>query len=154
VFPSHFYTALVGEEQNVSACTSNINIFEKRVVFIPICQANHWTLCVIVNPGAVIEARAYPKGPKFSDRISCMILMNSLKSGDDSESIKVQATVLKWLNREWDRIRRREDITSSWKATIGHWECWKAEKEWWTTNAFGVDTIPIINPNGNVQVNV
>ena len=131
-----------------------INIFEKRVVFLPICQDNHWTLCVIVNPGGAIEALAYPDDPILSQRKPCMILMNSLKNSLKKAKVKdVQETVLFWLNREWERIVWENNITGPWKTTIQRWIDWK-KKNLWTSDAFVVDKFPMYNPNGNVQVNV
>jgi Ulp1 family protease len=31
----------------------NINLFEKKLVFIPVNADLHWSLCVVVNPGKV-----------------------------------------------------------------------------------------------------
>ncbi len=31
----------------------NINLFEKKLVFIPVHADFHWSLCVLVNPGKV-----------------------------------------------------------------------------------------------------
>jgi Ulp1 family protease len=31
----------------------SINVFEKKMIFFPINKAQHWTLCVVVNPGLV-----------------------------------------------------------------------------------------------------
>jgi Ulp1 family protease len=29
----------------------NINVFQKKLVFIPVHADSHWLLCIIVNPG-------------------------------------------------------------------------------------------------------
>ena len=41
--------------QAVSSWTANknINVFEKRLVFIPVNENLHWFLCVFVNPGLI-----------------------------------------------------------------------------------------------------
>jgi Ulp1 family protease len=31
----------------------NINLFQKKLVFIPVNADLHWSLCVVVNPGKV-----------------------------------------------------------------------------------------------------
>jgi len=31
----------------------NINVFEKKLVFIPVNADLHWSLCVVVNPGLI-----------------------------------------------------------------------------------------------------
>lgn len=39
----------------VASWTKNkkINVFEKKLIFIPINDGLHWSLCVVVNPGHV-----------------------------------------------------------------------------------------------------
>jgi Ulp1 family protease len=31
----------------------NINVFQKKLVFMPVHANSHWLLCVIVNPGLI-----------------------------------------------------------------------------------------------------
>ena len=31
----------------------NINVFEKKLIFVPINANLHWSLCVVVNPGHI-----------------------------------------------------------------------------------------------------
>jgi Ulp1 family protease len=31
----------------------DIDVFRKKLVFIPINEAEHWSLCVLVNPGLI-----------------------------------------------------------------------------------------------------
>ena len=55
-FTSHFMTTLKDKgTQAVSSWTANknINVFEKRLVFIPVNENLHWSLCVVVNPGLI-----------------------------------------------------------------------------------------------------
>jgi len=33
----------------------NINIFEKKLIFIPVNADLHWSLCVVVNPGLIVN---------------------------------------------------------------------------------------------------
>lgn len=56
IFTTHFYTTLFVEGlAAVSNWTTKkrINIFTKRMIFIPVHQDMHWSLCVVVNPGLV-----------------------------------------------------------------------------------------------------
>ena len=41
--------------QAVSSWTANknINVFKKRLIFIPVNENLHWSLCVVVNPGLI-----------------------------------------------------------------------------------------------------
>ena len=52
-FTSHFMTTLKNEgTQVVSSWTANknINVFKKRLIFVPVNADLHWSLCVVVNP--------------------------------------------------------------------------------------------------------
>ena len=56
VFTSHFMTTLWKEgPKAVSSWTAkkNIDIFEKKLIFIPVNRDLHWSLCVVVNPGFI-----------------------------------------------------------------------------------------------------
>ena len=55
-FTSHFMTTLKNEgTQAVSSWTANknINVFKKRLIFVPVNADLHWSLCVVVNPGLI-----------------------------------------------------------------------------------------------------
>ena len=55
-FTTHFMTTL--QKQGIKAVSSwtvneNINVFKKRLIFIPVNADLHWSLCVVVNPGLI-----------------------------------------------------------------------------------------------------
>ena len=55
-FTSHFMTTM--KEKGPVAVASwtekkNIDLFQKKLVFIPVNADLHWSLCVVVNPGKV-----------------------------------------------------------------------------------------------------
>ena len=55
-FTSHFMTTL--KDKGIKAVSSwtankNINVFKKRLIFIPVNENLHWSLCVVVNPGLI-----------------------------------------------------------------------------------------------------
>jgi len=105
-FTSHFYTTLASEGvEGVKSWTArkNINIFDKRLVFIPINMSLHWSLCVIVNPGAIIPSLDDEDGNDERDRpLSCMLFFDSLNIHRKS---RVQKHAFKWLNYEWKRMK-------------------------------------------------
>ncbi|KAG2229619.1 hypothetical protein INT48_004080 [Thamnidium elegans] len=62
-YSSFFYTKLAGDGSSVNydkigRWTANINIFEKKLIIIPIAQHHHWYLVVVTNPGLCINNRA------------------------------------------------------------------------------------------------
>ncbi|CAB9506597.1 Sentrin-specific protease 7 [Seminavis robusta] len=101
-FSSHFFTTL--DDEGPDAVTKwtarrNIDIFKKKFIFIPINEALHWSLCVVVNPGSVLE--------EADDQpMACMIFLDSLKAHSKS---KVSKTVRKWLTSEWKRLKPDSD---------------------------------------------
>jgi len=42
-------------KKSVESWTANkgIDIFKKKLIFIPIHENSHWSLCVVVNPGHI-----------------------------------------------------------------------------------------------------
>ena len=60
-FTSHFMTTL--KRKGVDAVSSwtankNINVFKKRLIFVPVNADLHWSLCVVVNPGLIASNHA------------------------------------------------------------------------------------------------
>jgi len=56
VFTSHFMSTLASEgPQAVSSWTAkkNIDIFQKKLIFVPVNSDLHWSLAVVVNPGFI-----------------------------------------------------------------------------------------------------
>jgi Ulp1 family protease len=78
-FTSHFYTTLQDEGVDaVSSWTTNkgIDIFSKRIIFLPINQSLHWSLCAVVNPGLITnydEIYAYGRDVSQKDYSSVAI---------------------------------------------------------------------------------
>jgi len=106
-FTSHFYTTLTLGVTGVRSWTArkNINVFQKRLIFIPINKTLHWSLCVIVNPGA-IENSSLDKCDDeidLQDRLlPCMLFFDSLNM---HRKTKVHKDVIKWLNSEWKHMK-------------------------------------------------
>ena len=102
VFSSHFYTKLCKEgAKEVTSWTAKkkINVFEKTLLFIPVCVRAHWSLCVVVNPGHVEEVVDEDWDDK---RQSCMLHFDSLTTYHKKG--KIQKLILDWLNTEWLRL--------------------------------------------------
>jgi hypothetical protein len=101
-FTSHFYTTL--EDNGPRAVESwtgkkAIDIFEKKLIFIPINKDLHWSLCVLVNPGAI--SLASKKNKETNDPLCCLLFFDSLNMHKKS---KVHTHMTKWLNAEWKRL--------------------------------------------------
>ncbi len=104
-FTSHFYSTLISKgEKGVESWTAkkNIDVFKKKLIFIPINMTLHWSLCVVVNPGAILNGRG-GKDDSSSGRIPCMLFFDSLNMHRKS---RVRTAVIMWLNSEWARLRK------------------------------------------------
>jgi hypothetical protein len=130
-FTSHFYSRLAAEgPDSVAGWTrrKNINIFNKKLIFVPINKAMHWSLCVVVNPGALMDAAG--RTPTKDDPLSCMIFMDSLRMHNKAT---VSNHIRKWLNSEYNRMAG-ENVTTGRRM----------EEETY----FGSNNFPIFSPRG------
>jgi Ulp1 family protease len=107
-FTAHFHATLESEGvERVKSWTArnNINIFGRKLLFMPSCRDGHWSLCVIVNPGAITRYKSDLKSGEEDDKahslISCILFFDSLKMHCKLSS---QILLLKWLNSEWQRV--------------------------------------------------
>ncbi|KAL7551587.1 hypothetical protein ACHAWF_014773, partial [Thalassiosira exigua] len=104
-FTSHFMTTL--KDEGVEAVTSwtakkNINVFEKKLIFVPVNADLHWSLCVVINPGFIansFEANAASEDEEHA----CILFLDSLKM--HSKNIYARH-IRKWLNSEWKRLKK------------------------------------------------
>jgi hypothetical protein len=129
-FTSHFYTTLSNDgAEAVKSWTAkkNIDIFKKRLIFVPINKDLHWSLCIIVNPGAALLPSN--KNKKKEDYpFCCMLFIDSKKMHAPS---KVQNNISKWLNSEWQRGGREHE----------------------RTNPFNTKSLPLFSPKGKFSGN-
>jgi sentrin-specific protease 7 len=103
-FTSHFYTTLLNEgEDAVMSWTSkkNINVFQKKFIFIPINKDLHWSLCVIVNPGHIMHAFEDDEEKKSELPLPGLIFLDSLSL---HRKPTIRSKLQKWLNAEWTRL--------------------------------------------------
>jgi Ulp1 protease family, C-terminal catalytic domain len=131
IFTSHFYSTLRDEgSTSVQSWTKkkNIDIFKKKMVFIPINESWHWSLCVLVNPGAVENPSVEPR-----DKYPCMIFVDSLRMHDSDH---VKQNIYKWLNREWCRLNVDKGVARA----SSHYKR--------PPNVFNHDSFPCHSPKG------
>jgi hypothetical protein len=131
IFTSHFFSALKKKEgeKAVESWTAkrNIDIFKKKMIFIPINKSLHWSLAVVINAGHIMKNR---EDGSVTDPFSCILFFDSLKVHAKSG---VQTHVMKWLNHEWKRLGKHLST--------------KCEKPF--TKTF----FPILDPKGKSIVN-
>jgi len=110
-FSSYFFTTLMDE--GVNAVTSwtakrNINIFEKKFIFIPINESLHWSLCTIVNPSSVENVNRTEQELLDDEyEIPCILFMDSLNT---HKKVRVAKRVREWLNSEAKRLKAFPDL--------------------------------------------
>lgn len=107
-FTSHFYTTLASEgTDGVKSWTAkkNINIFKKKMIFIPINKTLHWSLCVLLNPGSIIPSLDNGETSDGDRPLPCMLFFDSLNMHRKN---KVHKHILGWLNFEWKRTENTD----------------------------------------------
>lgn len=99
-FNSFFYNRLVGASsgvdinyEDIKRWTNDVDIFEKRYLFIPICRSFHWSLIVVINPGNVSW---WNHGDELHDR-PALVYYDSLQS---SQRPPFASRVRKYLKQE------------------------------------------------------
>lgn len=111
VFPTQFYSKLTSEGPTavISWTTkNNINIFGKKLLFVPINNNNHWSLLVIVNPGKIKNGIEYIKSIKNKDNVfdlqfdaPFLMLLDSLKIHNP---VDISKNIRCWLDVEASRL--------------------------------------------------
>ena len=77
-FNTNLYTCLSQKslsDNDLLKWTKNINLFQKRIIFIPIQQGIHWSLCVVINPGKIKNNA----NSNADDEITYMLFFDSYK---------------------------------------------------------------------------
>jgi Ulp1 family protease len=122
-FTSHFYTAL--SEDDPKAVTSwtarkKIDVFTKRFIFLPVNQSLHWSLCVVVNPGAILNnLKALNEAPADNEVYPCILFFDSLKA---HRKQVVAGKVRNWLNSEWKRLKKAKSQEEEYPFTTSSLE--------------------------------
>jgi Ulp1 family protease len=81
----------------------DINIFEKKLIFIPVNADLHWSLLVVVNPGMI--ANVYNDDLPETEEHSFILHLDSLKMHNTNVYAK---HIRRWLNFEHRRLGREE----------------------------------------------
>ena len=81
----------------------DINIFEKKLIFIPVNADLHWSLLVVVNPGLI--ANVYNVDLPETEEHSFILFLDSLKMHNKNVYAK---KIRQWLNFEHRRHGRGE----------------------------------------------
>jgi Ulp1 family protease len=106
-FTTHFYTTLSKEGPNgVSRWTERkkIDVFSKKFIFIPVNEGLHWSLCIVVNPGAILNnLKELNEAPADEELYPCILFFDSLKA---HRKQVVARNIRNWLNSEWKRLKK------------------------------------------------
>jgi sentrin-specific protease 7 len=116
-FTSHFYSKLVEDgPPGVEGWTrkKGIDIFKKKFIFVPINKSLHWSLCVVINAGAIIEHNKWAgngfeeeKGFNEDTPFPCILFLDSLEA---HQKAQVGSNIIEWLNAEWKRLQKSDDL--------------------------------------------
>jgi hypothetical protein len=99
----HFYTELAREGYDGVAhwttAKKAINIFQKKLILIPINIMKHWSLCAVMNHRYIDYGGVTLHANHF--QVPVMIFLDSLKLHSIDE---ISENVRMWLNEEYNRI--------------------------------------------------
>ena len=129
-FTSHFFTIL--DKRGPAAVSSwtakkNIDIFKRRFVFIPVNESRRWSLCVVVNPGAISNEYMDEDDQSDDQDFPCILFLDSLKA----PKARVANKVRNWLNHEAKRLGKFAELF-----------------EGRTPKVFNKDTMEVFDPKG------
>jgi sentrin-specific protease 7 len=101
---TYFYTTLssVGGVEQVLRWTEKMDIFSKLFIFVPVNQALHWSLCIVVNPGLITGFN----NDDVDIEVSCLIFLDLLQFHSRKEIAEKLRT---WLNAELNRKHNVND---------------------------------------------
>lgn len=87
-----------------------LDVFAKKMIFIPVNKSLHWSVAVVVNPGAIIR-HIDVLNQDFDvynevDEYPFILFLDSLKAHQKKTIAK---HVRGWLNSEWARLDKSKD---------------------------------------------
>ena len=106
LFSSHFFTKLIEcGTAHVKSWTTrkDIDIFGKKLVFIPINDSGHWSLLVVVNAGLIKKKKA----DENTGSIPCILFFDSLKKHN---ARLFSRYIRNWLNYIWNHNHTMEEM--------------------------------------------
>jgi Ulp1 family protease len=109
---THFYTLLSdqGGPEVVLRWTTEekIDVFTKKFLIIPVHRRSHWSLCVVINPGAILNnnntLKEMNEAPADEELYPCILFFDSLNSLNLHPKQLVASNIRNWLNSEWKRL--------------------------------------------------
>jgi len=98
---SHFYSSMSDEGSGIGNCLEkNLHLDFKRLnyIFLPINENQHWSLCIIINPGLVTNYSPQERSNPDFETESFLVILDSLTYHDPD---KIAQDVRRWLNDLW-----------------------------------------------------
>ena len=138
IYRTAFYSFLKldkGSLKNVSKWTT-CNPFDKHILLLPICYGDHWTLAVVLNAGAVSNP------PNINERITCVLIFDSLGKNYRKRNDEIYTIILEWLNNMWNKKERSKREKSPPKSNE------KEESSIGPKKVFTEVTCKMYTPNG------
>jgi Ulp1 family protease len=98
-----FYKVCEGNEWKYAACrgwTKEVDVFNKDLLIIPVCDNLHWSVVSVVNPKQIgIEALEILRGNDFLDEKGGLLHMDSIAGYHDSKVFAKNIMNFLWM--EW-----------------------------------------------------
>jgi hypothetical protein len=111
-FTTHFFTKLETDGPEALANWTGkkgIDIFKKKMIFVPVNKQLHWSFCAVINPGSIrdhkhnIEIKKEITPEDMEKPFPFLFFFDSLKAHRKAHVAKL---LRKWLNSEWTRLQK------------------------------------------------
>jgi Ulp1 family protease len=105
VFSTYFVSGIMNHGYNPSMqrWLKRVNIFDKKLLILPIHAGHHWSLVAVFNPKLIMQTKKRMSTPNYTGDVSCMVHLDSLGSTTIHDRISIGNSVRLVLNKEWDR---------------------------------------------------
>jgi general stress protein YciG len=101
ILSTFFYSKLCTDGcEAVDRWTKTVDLSKKKYILIPVNEAEHWSLCVVVQPHRIIQV--IEVGKQQAMIVPCILHLDSLKLALHNAKT-IGNNIRRWLNFEWKK---------------------------------------------------
>ena len=108
---AQYYTEIAnGDLQKVLKWTTDVDLFKKKFIIVPINDSLHWSLLVVVNPGNFSADSNFIAAPTSRrQNVACLLHLDSLGEKNFHDTGKIAKNISKWLQAEKNKHKSNHD---------------------------------------------
>lgn len=113
VFSSYFLSQVISEGYSTALqrWVATVNIFQKKLLIIPVHYAHHWSLVLVYNPGKVKQTLLKYHDVNYTREVTGLVFLDSLHPNSPHDKLKIANAVRLVLNKEWARFHTNLEVT-------------------------------------------